>query len=148
MTLTRTHRPWGSLFDELRRDLDGLFDHYGAGRPVASSRGVFPPVNLEETSEGFVLTAELPGVAPADIQVSLEGATVMIQGERKPHPATPEEHAVHRRERRTGSFRRAFELPATIDAEKVEAFHRNGVLELRLPKAPEFQPRQINVQAS
>ncbi len=68
-----------------------------------------------------------------------------LSGERK---AAPEEGAsVHRRERPSGAFRRALDLPVPIDGEKVEAVHRNGVLTLRLPKAPEHRPRQISVKA-
>lgn len=136
--------PWG-LFDELRRDMDVLFSRYGSSG--TDERGVFPAVNLYETADGYVLTAELPGVGPEDIQVSLEGSTVTLHGERKVD-CPKEGVSLHRRERQAGSFRRAFELPVTIDADKVEAVHRNGVLMLRLPKAPEHKPRQISVRAS
>ena len=92
--------------------------------------------------------AELPGIESEDIQVSLERSTVIIEGERKIDYANQEGVSLHRRERQVGSFRRAFELPAMIDADKVEAVHQNGVLMLRLPKSPQDQPRQISVQAS
>jgi HSP20 family protein len=105
-------------------------------------------VNLYETADAYVLMAELPGLESDDIQLSLEGSTVTLQGERKIDYADQEGTAVHRRERQVGSFRRAFELPGRIDAEKVEAKHRNGVLLVRLPKSPEDQPRHISVQAS
>lgn len=148
------YNPWatwspGGVFGDLRRDLDSVFDRYGrsGGVGAAAGRGAFPPVNLYETSGGYVLTAELPGIPPADIHVSLEGATVTIDGERRDADAG-EGVAVHRRERATGRFRRAFELPNTIEGDKVEAFHRNGVLMLRLPKAPEHQPRRIAVNPS
>src|SRR5262245_13706400 len=134
---------WGS-FGALRRELDQLFDHFGS--PVA--RGVhsaYPAVNLYETDDAFVLTAELPGIAPEDLDISLEGTTVTLSAERK--PAAEERACVHRREAWTGAFRLALDLPVTIDAEGVEAVHRNGVLTLRLPKAPEHRPRQISVKA-
>jgi len=147
-------RPWSaeptSPFDQLRREMDALFNRFGNApeRWSGIPHGVFPAVNLYETADTYILTAELPGVAPDDIQVSLEGSTVTLQGERKIAYDDQEETSLHRRERQAGSFRRAFELPAVIDAEKVEAVHRNGVLMLRLPKTPEHQPRQITVQAS
>lgn len=140
---------WGS-FDQLRREMDALLHRFG-GAPVARPsgwRGVFPAVNLYENADAYLLTAELPGVAPDAIQVSLEGSTVTLQGSRSIEFGDPEKTSLHRRERQTGAFRRAFEVPASIDADKVEAVHRDGVLMLRLPKTPEHQPRQITVQAS
>jgi HSP20 family protein len=129
--------------------MDALLDRFGGGPIAASGPGVFPAVNLYETAEGYVLTAELPGVPPGEIQVSLEGSTVTLQGERRiDYESEGTNVSPHRRERQAGSFRRAFELPATIDADKVEAVHRNGVLLLRLPKTAEAQPRQIAVQTS
>jgi HSP20 family protein len=131
---------WGGL-DQLRREMDGLFSRFASPSQLSgAARGVFPAVNLYETADAYVLTAELPGVGPEDIQVSLEGSTLTLQGERKIDYAGQEDTSLHRRERHAGSFRRAFELPAAIDVDKVEAVHRNGVLMLRLPKTPEAQP--------
>ncbi len=140
--------PWGGL-DQLRREMDLLFNRFGGASERASDwRGVFPPVNLYETADEYTLTAELPGVAREDIHVSLEGSTITIEGERKIDYASREETSLHRRERQAGSFRRSFELPAAVDAERIDAVHRNGVLMLRIPKSPEAQPRQISVRAS
>jgi HSP20 family protein len=144
-------RPWSPEpwvgFEALRREMDGLFDRFGTFSPAGtlSPARVFPPVNLYETDDAYVLTAELPGIAPEELEVSLEGSTVTLRGERK--PVTEEGASVHRCERPTGAFRRAFDLPVRIDGEKVEAVHRLGVLTLRLPKAAEHRPRQISVQA-
>ncbi len=139
----RAGDPWAN-FDDLRREMDALLGRFGAGGPRAA-RGVFPATNLYETPEGYVLTAELPGVSPSDIEVSIEGTTLTLRGERKIDRGNGETNA-HRLERGAGSFRRAFELPAEVDVEKVQAIHRNGVLLLRLPKTPERQPRRISVQ--
>ena len=146
-------RPWAAEpwnpFDQLRQEMDALFNRFG-GSPVSSGewQGLFPAVNLYETADAYVLTAELPGVEPDDIDVSVQGSTVMLSGERKIDYDPQKGASLHRRERQAGSFRRAFQLPAAIDVDKVEAGHRNGVLMLRLPKTPEHQPRQIAVQAS
>lgn len=146
------YRPWAAEswrdFDQLRREMDALFSRFGSPSPRSNAwGGVFPAVNLYETPDAYVLTAELPGVGLDDIQVSLEASTLTLQGERKIDYVGQEDTSLHRRERHAGSFRRAFELPAAIDADKVEAVHRNGVLMLRLPKTPEAQPRQISVKA-
>jgi HSP20 family protein len=134
--------PWSSL-DQLRRGMEDLFDRAGAEGRRAD---VFPPVNLYESAEGYVLTAELPGLASGDIEVSVEGNRVTLRGERSIEH--PKDASVHRLERRSGSFRRTVELPLEVDAEKAEAVHRNGVLMLRIPKAPESKPRRIAVRAS
>ena len=147
---TRSVRPgrptswdaWPELFDDFLRERGGR-DARGV-----RSRGVYPPVNLYETEDAFILTAELPGVAPEEIDVSLEGKTVTLNGQRKIEYAASDGTAVHRRERQSGHFRRAFELPTAFDVEAAEAKHRAGVLELRLPKTPESKPRQITVQTS
>jgi HSP20 family protein len=128
--------------------MDGLLGRFATASPLSGGwRGVFPAVNLYETAEAYVLTAELPGVAPKDIQVSLEGSTVTLSGERRIEQAEGEGTSVHRSERQAGSFRRAFELPTPVDADKVEAVHKNGVLMLRISKTPDAQPRQISVKA-
>lgn len=140
---------WGGPADQLRQEMDAVLHRFGGGTTSSSSwRGVFPAVNLYEVADAYVLMAELPGIDHKDIHVSLERSTVTIEGERKIDYANQEGVSLHRRERQVGSFRRAFELPALIDADKVEAVHQNGVLMLRLPKSPEDQPRQISVQAS
>lgn len=141
--------PWGGSFDQFRREMDALFNRFGGGHLNADGwEAPFPAVNLYETPDAYILTAELPGVAPDDINVSLEGATVTLQGERNIDYTTVDDATPHRIERQSGTFRRAFELPSPIDGDKVEAVHRNGVLMLRLPMTPEHQPRQISVQAS
>jgi HSP20 family protein len=138
-----SQEPWGP-FGALRREMDDLFDRFGASSPGAP-RGAFPAVNVYETEDAYVLTAEIPGIAPGDLEISLEGSTVTLRGERK----TPSQEgaSVHRSERPSGPFRRALDLPVPIDGEKVEAVHRHGVLTLRLPKAPEHRPRPIAVKA-
>jgi HSP20 family protein len=134
--------PWAG-FGSFRRELDDWFERLGAAVPAA--HGVFPALNLYEAEDAYVLTAELPGVAPEDLEISLEGSTVTLRGERK--SANESDASVHRSERPAGAFRRAIDLPVAIEGEKVEAVHRHGVLTLRLPKAPEHRPRLISVKA-
>jgi HSP20 family protein len=152
MAQYRWFHPWPgeswSAFDELRRSMDDVFDRFGAPVARGAAPGVFPPVNLYETSEGYVLTAELPGLRSEDIQISLEGNRVTLRGERRiEYPKDPQT-SIHRLERPSGVFRRTFELPVGVDADKADAVHRDGILLLRMPKAPEHQPRQITVASS
>jgi len=136
--------PWSGLLDELRREVDPALRRPNAA--FQGSRGVYPPVNLFETEEGYVLTAELPGVPPESVDVSIEGSTVILSGERKIEYSVGDGTAIHRRERQSGVFRRAFELPTEIDVDAAKATHRNGVLTLNLPKSPAAKPRQITIE--
>ena len=102
----------------------------------------FPPVNLYESTDGYVLTAEVPGLDTDQLDVSVEGNRVTLRGQRRIE-APGEGVSVHRCERQDGSFRRSVELPAPLDPEKAEASYRNGVLHVRLPKAASHQPRRI-----
>lgn len=145
--------PWAGLFDELRHEMSPMLRGSSAAfqGTIQDSRGVYPPVNLFETKEGYVLTAELPGVPPESVDVSVEGSTVTLSGERKidytsAAEATSDGTAVHRRERQSGSFRRGFELPTEIDVDAARATHKNGVLTLHLPKSAASKPRQIEIE--
>lgn len=126
--------------------MDALLGRFSSASPRGRA-SVFPATNIYESEDAYVLTAELPGVRPQDIEVSLEGSTVTLRGERK-IDYSDEGTSAHRLERRSGPFRRAVDLPVAVDADKVEAIHRNGVLMLRLPKSPEQKPRQSAVKAS
>jgi HSP20 family protein len=141
--------PW-TAFDELRREIDGLLGSFGArGRPgVATWRtpNVFPPVNLYDSADALVLTAELPGVNEQDLEVSVEGSQLVLRGQRTIE--YPADASAHRRERQSGAFHRTVTLPFAVDGDKVEAGYRNGVLLLRLPKPGEQQRRQIPVRTS
>ena len=103
-----------------------------------------PAVDIVETENDIVLRADLPGVDPKDVVIQVENGTLTLKGERKFESDLKEDN-YRRVERVYGSFLRSFALPPTVDAEKVEAEYRNGVLELKLPKRPEAKPKQIKV---
>jgi HSP20 family protein len=137
---------WAGL-DRLQRDMMRAFDRLGTG--AGAARGTpFPPVNLYETAQGYVLTAEIPGVKSEDLDVSVEGERVTIGGKRDIEYPSDGSTSLHRRERQSGVFRRAFNLPEPADPEKAEAICRHGILMVRLPKAESHQPRRISVRAS
>jgi HSP20 family protein len=110
------------------------------------SSGVYPPMNIFRTKEAAVLRAELPGVRPEDIQITVEGQQITLSGERRP-PDTSK-MASYRRERPMGQFSRSVRLPDDVDMERVEAQFRNGVLTLTVPVAEAAKPRQITVKAA
>ncbi|MDR2199327.1 MAG: Hsp20/alpha crystallin family protein [Deltaproteobacteria bacterium] len=108
--------------------------------------GVFPLINVGEDEDHIVISAELPGVSAEDLDISVKNDTVTIKGEKKvgPHPA---EANFYRKERHEGVFSRALGLPVKIDAEKVEAVFKNGILTVTLPKAAEAKSRQIEIRS-
>ncbi len=151
MATVRFHSPrsrdsWAAL-DQLQLDMAQAFDRLGT--TAVPARGTpFPPVNLYETAEGYVLTAEIPGVESGDLEVSVEDERVTIGGKRAIAYPSDGTTSLHRRERQSGVFRRTFNLPEPTDPEKAEAVTRHGVLMVRLPKAEVHQPRRVSVRGS
>ena len=145
MTITR-FEPWNYL-DLLHRDLDRMA---GAGRRTSGEQSVAdwsPAVDIIEEKDRFVLRADVPGVRPDDIDVSMDNGTLSLSGERHPIAAV-EESGVQRIERATGRFLRRFTLPETANAEAITAKCADGILEVSIPKAPEVQARRITVEAA
>ena len=144
-TLTR----WTPFRDAFRMqdELNRLFDYSARGlspEGEALSTAWAPPVDIYEDTEGITLKAEVAGLAPGDIDIRIENGTLTLKGERK---LEKEEHKDNYRrvERNYGAFSRSFSLPTTVDAEKVRAENKNGVLSVFLPKREETKPRQIRV---
>lgn len=108
------------------------------------SRGVFPSINIYDNGEMFMVRAEMAGIDRNSIDVTAKVNQLTIRGERCIKPAD-EEAAYHRRERDAGQFRRTITLPDHVDAGKIQATYRNGVLEVTVPRAPEAKPRRIEV---
>ena len=143
----RRFEPWG-LVDMLHRDLDRL-----AARQIAAGDGDavvtdwLPAVDVIEEKDRFVLRADLPGVDPADIEVSMDAGVLSIAGQRL-QESRSEDVGLQRMERVSGRFFRRFSLPDTTDAENIKAQCRNGILEVSIPKLPEIQARRIEVEAA
>jgi len=119
----------------------------GFATPLEGVGAWLPPVDVIEESERLVFRAELPGVDRNDIDIKAENGTLVLRGEKKQEKDVTDESA-HRVERFYGSFSRSFVLPTTIDAGKISATYRDGVLEVVVPKAEEAKPRKIEVLAS
>lgn len=106
-----------------------------------------PRVDIRDTEDSVYLTFELPGLSKEDIKVSVADNVLTITGERKSE-SEEKDNGYVRREIRSGSFSRSFTLPRTVNNNKVSADYRNGLLEIRLDKAEEVKPRQIEVKVS
>jgi len=109
------------------------------------SGSCMPSVDVRETKDALELEAELPGIEPKDVEVSVENGILTLKGSRQFEKAT-EGGTYHRVERAYGSLERSFSLPTNADPEKVKAVHRHGVLHLNLPKREEAKPRSISIK--
>ncbi len=143
---------WSPLFTPrrdlagLRSDFDHLFDSLISGSGSNPGRELFAPAaDIHENAEAFVIRLDLPGVSQKDVKVSIMGDTLTIRGERK-HEENRDKDNVHYRERMFGSFERTFTLTAPVRSDQVKATYRDGVLEVRVPKAEEARTREIEVQ--
>lgn len=145
-----TFSDWGSPFAELaraKREMDRLFSSFSAGWPSGAfgfGSGVFPALNLSESGDTLYVEAEVPGVRPEALEISVEGRTLVLRGERKAD--APEGVSYHRRERMNGRFSKSISLPYEVQVDKVEVDYKDGVLKLTLPKAEHAKPRAITVK--
>src|SRR5918992_1450719 len=148
MTQMTTRRPFEN-FQTLRR-LNSVLDEAFGSWPFQQESGSitsswYPACDVFEDSESVKIVAELPGVKPEDVKLSLENNVLTIRGEKK-QEAEEKNERVHRYERSYGSFERAFMLPSTVDGEKVSADYRDGILTVVVPKAERARPREIPVR--
>ena len=137
--------PWAE-FERIRQGLDELSRSYGDKTQTQGRANVYPPLNIYEEPDRLLVTAELPGVKVEDLDLSIEGDTLTLQGKRD-NPQPEAGVSYHRREIESGSFSRAIALPVKVDAERVAAKLHNGVLTITLMKATELTARQIKVSA-
>jgi HSP20 family protein len=139
------YEPW-SLLDQMRREMDRAMDtRTSEGSSVATSDWV-PAVDIKEEKDSFLIVADIPGVDPKDIEVHMENGMLTIKGEKEAEKKE-EREGYKRVERSYGSFYRRFSLPDTADAEKISAKSNHGVLEVRIGKQEEVQPRKISVNS-
>ena len=129
----------------LQEQVNRLFeDSFGGARTESTLSAWAPRVDVHETENALVISADLPGVNEKDLDVRVENNMLNIRGERKMDSAVQEDKYV-RVERVYGSFSRSFSLPNTVNTEAVKADYVNGVLTLMLPKREESKPKQVKV---
>src|ERR1043165_1034746 len=137
MTVVR-YEPW-ALLNRLRRDLDQSFE------TVARDTSWMPAVDIHEEAKQFVVRADLPGVKPADIEITAEKGVLSLRGARNFEQQNDEGH-YSRVERVSGKFVRTFTLPENVQTDAIKAQFKDGVLELTIPKAAKPEQRRIEVQ--
>ncbi len=130
----------------LQEEMNRLFDDRLMQRG-SESVGWTPNVDIFEDEEGVSLRFDLAGVEPKDVDIRFENGVLTLRGERKLDREDQRDN-YHRVEVEYGTFTRSFSLPATIDAEKIKAESKNGILTVHLPKKPEAKPRAIQVKVS
>ncbi len=137
MSMIRYQQPWG-MMEQMRREMDRMM-----GEENAASDWV-PAVDIKEETACFTIVADLPGIAPGDIDIHAENGMLTIQGGRESEKKE-EKQGYKRIERSYGSFFRRFTLPDSADTDQISAKGENGVLTITIPKRAEIQPRKIAV---
>jgi HSP20 family protein len=132
---------------DLQTEIDDAFNAYFGIRPRTSApeRTWTPPIDVYETRDDLVVAVELPGVREKDIHLSMTGDVLSLRGERG-IAAEAREESYHRIERWSGTFERHVQLPIPVQADRIRASYRDGVLEIRLPKLDEVKPREIKIE--
>jgi HSP20 family protein len=141
--------PW-KPFDELtsfRREMDRLWDRFFSERPALDmlEKGWEPTMDITETKSDLIVKAELPGIDPKEIDISLTGDTLTIKGEKQQEKEEKEEN-YYRIERSYGIFSRTIKLPVSVQNDKIKASYQHGVLKITLPKSEEAKQKQIKIK--
>jgi len=139
--------PSAEPFAQLQREMNRLFDsvfgkHFGGGRLRAAY--VYPATNVRETTDAYLVTSEVPGLEMDDLEVYVTRDQLTLSGMRD-HGIPREGATLHRRERDSGRFSRAINLPGPVQGDATEATLTNGVLTIRIPKAEEAKPKRVQV---
>ena len=135
-------RRWPDVFGEMRRAQDEMNRRFGGLRFALQDE--FPAVNVWAGNDGAIIMAQIPGVSPDQIDVTVHQDTITLRGKRDPE-VVDGDTIVHRQERVFGPFLRAIVLPFRVDADRVSARFDRGVLTLELPRPAADKPRQIKV---
>jgi HSP20 family protein len=141
-------RPFREL-ESFRNEMDRLWDTFFEGKPRRRKAGEdaewFPSLDISETKSDIVVKAELPGMDPKDVDISLSDGMLTIKGERK-HEKEEKEEDYHFIERRFGTFARMVRLPKEVKRDKISASYKNGILKVTLPKSEEAKTKEIKIK--
>jgi len=145
--MSGVHLQWRwDPFRDFQREVGRLFESLEPLQPWRVLRQ-FPAVNLYDAGDRYILTAQLPGVSPEDVDLSITGETLTMRGERKRPEGVPDE-SYRRQERQFGRWTRTVTLPDRVDSAQVSAKFAEGILNVTLPKAESAKPRQISISAT
>ncbi len=136
----------GNPFEEMNR-LRNEMDHLFNGFNTLKRPAVYPAVNIWSNKDMAILTAELPGYDLKDFNASVVDDTLVLTGERE-SLKTSDKEALQRNERMTGKFEKQVRLPFPVDANKIEATYKDGVLNITMPRKEEDKPRKITIKAN
>lgn len=142
--ITPAHLSYPALRNGMGQLFETLFD--GNWEASEGSKTFVPAIDVKENEDALLVTADLPGIDPESIDVSINDGLLTIQGERKSDQETTEGQS-HLIERRFGAFRRSFTLPSQVDIESIEATHDHGVLTIKLPKDVAAKTKKISVRS-
>lgn len=131
----------------LEREMEDMFGRLPAWPWGDGERGWAPAIDMIDRKDEFVLRADLPGLTEKDVEVTVQDNMLTVKGERKAETEEKKDD-YHCCERTYGAFTRILTLPAGVQADKVKATFKNGVLEVRMPKAPEAKGTKIEVKAA
>ena len=140
--------PFGDLFS-IQNEMNQLFGRVFGQQPglgEAGQRAWAPVLDISERKDAYLVTVEVPGVKPEDLDITLEGGVLTVRGERRFQQQSTEQQW-HRVERRYGAFRRSITLPSQVQEDKVEASFEDGLLQIVVPKAEAAMPKRIEVRA-
>jgi HSP20 family protein len=140
-------RPFGGELSSFRREMDSLWNRFFGETPLPRTleEEWLPNVEISETKDDFIIKAELPGVDEKDVNVSISENILTIKGEKKKEEEVKDEH-YYSCERCYGAFQRSFQLPTSVQGEKVEAAFDKGVLRVTLPKVEEAKKKEITIK--
>jgi HSP20 family protein len=141
--------PWKPLreLERMRREMDRVWDSFFERRParVEEVSELLPTLDISETKNEYVVKAELPGMDPKEIDISLTNDLLTIKGEKKQEKEEKEEN-YHLIERSYGSFTRSVRLPGQVQSDKINANFKNGILKVTLPKTEEAKKKEIKIK--
>jgi len=132
--------PWAGL-ERMENEMNRVLSRY-----ASPSVGEFPSLNLWADTDEAVVTSEIPGISPENLEISVVGKTLTLRGSREPEPVKADD-SYHRRERWYGQFSRTVELPFSIESDKVKAAFSKGVLHVTLPRAKADKPKKILIKS-
>jgi len=142
--------PWKPFreLERMRREMDRLWDSFFEGKPAKRVEEVgewLPTLDISETKNDLVVRAEIPGIDPKDIDISLVNEVLTIKGDKKQEKEEKEEN-YHLIERSYGSFTRTIRLPKEVQSDKINASYKNGILKITLPKSEEAKKKEIKIK--